>query len=53
MTDKSAPLWALSTADPDVCGECAGVIGPAEPPDPRPSEKPEAPPPAPPLPEPL
>jgi hypothetical protein len=29
MTDRNPPLWALSTADPDVCGEWAGMVAPA------------------------
>ena len=52
MNDNTkAPLWALSTADPDVCGECAGVIAPVSPPEPPPPDDHAAPPP--PLPEPL
>jgi hypothetical protein len=52
MTDTNPPLWALSTADPDVCGECAGVVAPAAPAESRPEEESEKPP-APPWPEPL
>ena len=52
MTDTNPPLWALSTADPDVCGECAGVVAPAAPAESSPAEEGEKPP-APPWPEPL
>lgn len=52
MTDTNPPLWALSTADPDVCTECAGVVAPAAPAGPRPADEDGRPAPVP-LPEPL